>query len=98
MSFEERHSYRSRSKCILLLYLHCVILQAFGSRLEYQDENLEKLKEINRLFNHTFGPGSSRIVDGLQSLNVFKNKEYDTMKLALDKRNSFWTEYRQKVS
>ena len=72
--------------------------KAFGTRLEYNDENLEKLKEINRLFNHTFGPGSSRIVDGLQWFNIFKNKEYDTMKKALGLRNTFWSEYRRKVN
>lgn len=78
------------SACNIMLDL------AFGKRLDYSDENLEKLKEINRLFNHTFGPGSSRIVDGLQWLNVFKNKEFDTMKKALELRNTFWSEYRQK--
>ncbi|XP_045191616.1 steroid 17-alpha-hydroxylase/17,20 lyase-like [Mercenaria mercenaria] len=74
------------SACNIMLDL------AIGTRLPYNGKDLTRLKEINGLFNHSFGPGSSRILDRLPVFN-FLQDEYKALKKAVGLRNIFWLDH-----
>lgn len=73
------------SACNIMLHL------ALGKRLPYDGEDLTQLKEVNGLFNHTFGPGSSRVLDGLPWLHYME--EYRILKKAIRLRDQFWKDH-----
>lgn len=75
------------SACNIMLDL------ALGIRLPYDGEDLARLKEINGLFNHSFGPGSSRILDRLSLLNCLRD-EFRALKRAVGLRNKFWIDHK----
>ncbi|XP_060567337.1 steroid 17-alpha-hydroxylase/17,20 lyase-like [Ruditapes philippinarum] len=74
------------SACNIMLDL------AIGIRFPYNGKDLTRLKEINGLFNHSFGPGSSRILDHLPMFNIFQD-EYRALKQAVGLRNQFWLDH-----
>lgn len=74
------------SACNIMLDL------ALGVRLPFEGPDLTRLKEINGLFNHSFGPGSSRILDRLSFFN-FLREEYRDLKKAVELRNKFWIDH-----
>ncbi|WAR13363.1 CP1A1-like protein [Mya arenaria] len=74
------------SACNIMLDL------ALGLRLPHEGPGLNRLKEINGLFNHSFGPGSSRILDQFPALNFLRD-EFRALKTAVDLRNQFWADH-----
>ncbi|KAH3773959.1 cytochrome P450 2U1-like [Dreissena polymorpha] len=74
------------SACNIMLDL------TIGTRFPYEGEDLSQLKKINGLFNHSFGPGVSRILDRFPFLNCIRD-EFKSLKTAVDMRNSFWADH-----
>lgn len=79
-----------KHKCLFTKYV--CLLQALGLRFPIEGEDIAQLKKINGLFNHSFGPGNSRILDRFPVLN-FLREEFKVLKEAMRLRNLFWTEH-----
>lgn len=80
----------------ILLHNLIIILQALGLRFSYDGRDFAQLKTINRLFNHSFGPGNSRILDQFSIFN-FLREEYKALIAAMELRNTFWSKHARSV-
>ncbi|KAK3603399.1 hypothetical protein CHS0354_009380 [Potamilus streckersoni] len=67
-----------------------MLLLLLGVRFSYTGDELNRLKEISRLFNHTFGSGSGSRLDMIPWLHILRNQDFSVLKTALNLRNSFW--------
>ncbi|KAL3860289.1 hypothetical protein ACJMK2_010430 [Sinanodonta woodiana] len=67
-----------------------MLLLLLGVRFSYTGDELTQLKEISRLFNHTFGSGSGSRLDVIPWLHILRNQDFSVLKSALKLRNSFW--------
>ncbi|KAK7505234.1 hypothetical protein BaRGS_00003396 [Batillaria attramentaria] len=61
-----------------------------GSRVDYDSINFQRIKDMNSLFNDTFGSGRARRLDHIPFLRIFRDDCYCRMQEALKLRDAFW--------
>ncbi|XP_076449011.1 steroid 17-alpha-hydroxylase/17,20 lyase-like [Babylonia areolata] len=79
------------SVCSIMLYL------TLGTRFDHGSPVFQSIREMNELFNDTFGSGKCKQLDVVPLLRLLRADSYCQMQRALQLRDDFWHEQLNKM-